>query len=113
RLGLDPGELDALAGRIALHAVEPLVEIEMPPRAAELAVGGELEADLRLLRDDLLDLAILDLLELFGRDLALLMPGAGLLERRRAQQAADVVGAERRLGTLHGIPQMSGVRYQR
>ena len=36
----------------------------MPPGAAELAVGRELEADLLLLLDDLLDLAVFDRLEL-------------------------------------------------
>ena len=38
-------------------------EIEMPPGAAELAVGGELQPDLFLLLDDLLDLAVLDRFE--------------------------------------------------
>ena len=66
-LGLDAGELDALAGVEHLDAIETLVEIELPPGAAELAVGRELEADLLLLPDDLLDLAILDRLELRRR----------------------------------------------
>ena len=60
-LGLDAGENDALAGVEHLDAVEALVEVEMPPGAAELAVGRELEADLLLLLDDLLDLAVFDL----------------------------------------------------
>ena len=69
-LGLDAGELDALADRVHLDAVEALVEIELPPRAAELAVGRELEPDLLLLLDDLLDLAVLDLGKLRVGDLA-------------------------------------------
>src|SRR6185369_5152 len=40
-LGGDAGELDALADLIELNTVETLVEIELPPGAAELAVGGE------------------------------------------------------------------------
>ncbi len=100
-LGGDAGERDALAGRVELDAVEALVEIELPPGAAELAVGRELEPDLLRLADRLLDLAILDLLQLRGGDLAALMPGAGLLEHHRAQQRADVIGAEWRLGALH------------
>ena len=40
--------------------VEVPEEIEVPPRAAELAVGGELQADLLLLLDDLPDLLVLD-----------------------------------------------------
>ncbi len=98
-LGLDPGKGDALAGGIELGAVEPLVEIELPPGTPELAVGRKLEPDLLLLLDGFLDLAVLDRLELLGGDLALPMLGARLLERRGTQQAADVIGAERRLGS--------------
>ena len=73
----------------------------MPPRAAEFAVGRELQPDLLLLLDDLLDLAVLDLLQLGGRDRALLALGARVLECRGAQKAADMIGAEWRLGPLH------------
>ena len=48
---------------IDLDAVELAEEIEVPPGAAELAVGRQLQADILLLLDDLLDLAVLDLLE--------------------------------------------------
>jgi hypothetical protein len=41
RLGQDALELNALAGD-DLDAVEPAEEIVVPPRAAELAVGGKL-----------------------------------------------------------------------
>ena len=47
-LGLDAVEDDAVADLIKLDAVESFEEIELPPRAAELAVGGELEPDLLL-----------------------------------------------------------------
>ena len=50
-----PGVHDVLLG-----AVEAPEEIEMPPRAAELAVGDGFEADVLLLLDDALDLAVLD-----------------------------------------------------
>src|SRR5262249_32057285 len=83
---------------VDLDPVEHAEEIEVPPRAAELAVGCELEADLLLLAHDLLDLAVLDLLELRIGDRALLVLGACVLERSGAQEAADMVGAERRLG---------------
>src|SRR5215204_2918233 len=46
RLGVDPGEMDAVLGLVHLDTLEAAVEIEMPPRAAELAVGGELQPDL-------------------------------------------------------------------
>src|SRR5215470_1992647 len=109
-LGLDAGEGDALAGGVELDPVEPLVEVELPPSAAELAIGRKLEPDLLLLLDDLLDLAILDRLELGGGDLTLLALPSRLLERRGAQEAADVIGAERRFGSRrHGshLPQTS------
>ncbi len=44
RPGLDARELDAVRGAIELGAVEQLEEIELPPGAAELAVGRELQA---------------------------------------------------------------------
>jgi hypothetical protein len=66
-LGRDPSEGDAVLGGIELDAVEPFVEVELPPRATKLAVGDELEPDLLLLPDGFLDLAILDLLQLRSR----------------------------------------------
>ena len=60
-------ERDALLHGVALDAVEPPEEIEVPPGAAELAVGDRLEPDLLLLLDDAFDLAVLDRLELRRR----------------------------------------------
>jgi hypothetical protein len=40
---------------------------------------------------------------LSGGDLALLALRARLLERRRSQQAADMIGAEWRFGSLHRV----------
>ena len=40
-LGLDAVEDDAVTDLVELGAVEPFEEIELPPRAAKLAVGGE------------------------------------------------------------------------
>ena len=54
-----------------LDAVEAPEEIELPPGAAEFAVGDRLQADLFLLLDDALDLAVLDRLQRGGVDLAL------------------------------------------
>ena len=100
-LGLHALELDAVVELVELDAVEHAEEIEMPPGAAEFAVGDELEPDLFLLLDDLLDLAVLDLFQLGRGDRALFALRARLLDRRGAQQAADHVGAEGRLGALH------------
>ena len=57
------GEGDAAVHDVLLGAVEAPEEIEMPPRAAELAVGDRLQADVLLLLDDALDLAVLDRLQ--------------------------------------------------
>src|SRR5208282_6142413 len=69
--GLHTLEWEALVHLVDFHTVEHAEEIEVPPRAAELAVGRDLEPDLLLFFDDLLDLAVLDLLELSRADLAL------------------------------------------
>ncbi len=97
-------ELDAGGGLDRRDALEALEEIEMPPGAAELAVGGELQSDLFLLLDDPFDLAVLDRFESRGVDVAFGALGTRLLQRRGAQQTADVVGAEgRRCALGHGI----------
>ena len=67
RLGLHALKLDAVIELVDLDAIEHAEEIEMPERAAELAVGREREPDILLLLDDLLDLAVLDRLELRRR----------------------------------------------
>ena len=69
-LGLDAVELDAVVEHDALAAGQVPEEIEVPPGAAELAVGGELQAHLLLLLEDLPDLLVLDLLQLVGVDRA-------------------------------------------
>src|SRR5208282_1668138 len=104
RLGLDAVKLNALVGGVKRHAIEMPEEIEMPPGAAKLAVGGELQPDFLLLFDRVADLAV------FGRaqrgigNFVALVLGARLLQRGGPQQAADVIGAERRLGSLHRLP---------
>jgi hypothetical protein len=94
-----PVELDSGRGGNRRNAFEAAEEIEMPPGAAEFAVGRELETDLGLLLDDLLDLAVFDFFQR-GGDLAFGEFGARLLQGRGSQQAADHVGAKRRRGAL-------------
>src|SRR5262249_55367098 len=96
--GGDAGKCNAGIHDVAFDPVEAPEKIEVPPGAAELAVGGALQPHLLLLLDGALDLAVLDPLELRRAALALL---ARRLQRRRAQQATHVVGAERGLGSLH------------
>src|SRR5262245_54452393 len=93
---------------VLLNAVDAPEKIEVPPRPAELAIGDRLQPDLFLLLDDALDLAVFDCLE-FGRaDLALGALRARLMQRGGTQQAADMVGAKRRLGALHFSPLLQG-----
>src|SRR5437588_12630803 len=100
--GLHAAELDAVVERDLLAAGEPPEEIEMPPGATIFAVGRKLKADLLLLADDFFDLAVLNLLELGGRNGALLALGARLLDRCAAQDRTDMLVSERRPGSLHG-----------
>jgi hypothetical protein len=82
--GLHAGELDAGVGVIQLAAGQLGEEVEMPPRATELAVGRKLEAGRGLAMHDLLDLDVFDLAQIVGRNLALLQLGARFLDRWRA-----------------------------
>src|ERR1700693_4023195 len=52
-LGVDAVKLDAFVGVIEFDALQSAEEIKMPPRAAEFAVGRELQPDVRLFLDDL------------------------------------------------------------
>jgi hypothetical protein len=57
-----------------------------------------LEADRLLVRDGVLDLAVFDRPELVGANLGRFSLCPDRLERGRAQQASDMIGAERWLG---------------
>src|SRR3989449_6750936 len=80
----------ALGGDDAVEAGE---EVDVPEGAAELAVGHRLQAGVFLHPHRFADAVVLDLLELRG------FFCAGLLQRSRAQEAADMVGAK---GWAHG-----------
>ena len=90
----------AFAG-VSLHIVEPFEEIDIPRHAPVFAVGDRLQPRRFLLGDHAGDFAILDLLERFRTDFATrpLLPRR--FQRSAAQEAADMVGAKRRSGTLH------------
>src|SRR4051794_35121974 len=78
-------------------AVELVDEVHVPRPAAELAVGHGPQADLLLHPDDLADRVVLDRAQLDRVDTPFGVVLARLQEPRRAQEAAHVVGAERRL----------------
>src|SRR6516164_1093181 len=86
---------------MALNAVEAPKKVEVPPGAAELAVGNRLQADLFLFPDDRANLTVFDLLEFGCTDVVVGAALARLFQGGRAQQAADMIGAERRRGSLH------------
>ena len=94
-------ERDLALADHGLDAGQRRDEVGLPGFAAVLAVGDRVQADALLLLDQRLDLAVLDRLELFRRDFVFLTPRARLLQRGGAEQAADLVGAEWRLGALH------------
>src|SRR5262249_28049507 len=99
--GGDAGKCNAGIHDVAFDPVEPPEKIEVPPGAAELAVGDGLQPHLLLFLYGALDLAVLDRLELRRADLALRPLLARRLARGGTQQATHVVGAERGLGSLH------------
>jgi len=77
-------------------AAELVDEVHVPRLAAQLPVGGGLQADLALHPDVRQDGGVLDLLELPRRNLACGELRTGLEHLFRAQEAADVVGSEGR-----------------
>src|SRR5262249_1088854 len=109
RLGLDALELNAVVKFVDLDPIKHAVKVEVPPRAAIFAIGRELEAQFLLLGDDLWNFLLFPPLEVAGRALTLLAFLARLLERRRAQDRADMVGAERRFcSSGHGRISLGG-----
>src|SRR6202020_136649 len=100
-------ETDLALADIGLDVIELFEEIGVPGDAPVLAVGDGFEPHRLLFLDHTLDFTIFDRLEGFGADLAARALFPCRLERRRAQQAADVIGAERRFTSLHYRPHTS------
>jgi hypothetical protein len=102
------GEMHGLLGArrggdqaVDRDAAELLEEIEVEPLATELTVGDRSDSCRRQLRDHGCDLAILDLAQREGVELAGPEIGAGGVDRRCAQEAAHVVGPERGVDLRH------------
>jgi hypothetical protein len=70
--------------------------VAVVPRSAELAVGDRLEPCVLLEPHDVANRVVLCLPELVVADLTRLMRAKGVLEGAGPQQAADVIGSERR-----------------
>ena len=99
-----------------VRAFELLDEITVEGRTPVFAVGNRVQAYRLLHRDGFLDVPVLQGPEFVSPELTgkhLLVRGPKL---RRAQQAADVVGAKRRAAQVHRakqrpVPVSAGVRY--
>ena len=85
-----------------IHAkpLDPLDEPAPIRAAAEFAVGDDFQPNVFLQLDGVADRRILCSREALFVELAGVKGAKGLTERRRAQQAADVVGAKWRV--VHG-----------
>src|SRR3989304_4399560 len=79
-------------------------EVHVPGLPAHLAVGDPLKTRVLLELHAVADRGVLGGAELGGAHLAGLPLEAERLERGRAQQAANVIGAERRARISHGAP---------
>ena len=83
--------LDPAAHRDPLQLFE---EVDVKEGPAELAVRDALEADVFLPLHDVADVRVLDRAQLFGGDVTVAPAAARFEQRRRAQQAPDVIGTE-------------------
>jgi len=119
-LAVDPGpavpgvhalEWEAVIHLVDFHAVEHAEEIKVPPGAAELAVGGDLQSDLLLLSDDLLNFAVFDLLELSVADLALSVRQYATGCRPRRRERADYFWASMSSSFEFGRNQAGAARF--
>jgi hypothetical protein len=84
--------------RDQLHVGEFEHEVAMPGGAVELAVGHKPQPQVLLQPDHFADRGLLDRRQFGRRDFAALAAFARRDQRGRPDQAADMVGAERRLG---------------
>ena len=87
-----------------LDAIELLEKVDVEEGAPELAVGDAAQADLLLAADHVADRRVLDRAQRLGVDLAAARRARASSRRLRPQQAADVVGPERRRRHRPGFP---------
>jgi hypothetical protein len=88
--------LDALVG--PLDPTEPVDEVHVPRRAPELPVRRRLQSHPLLHRDDVPDRLVLGRTQCRDVDLPRRVRRTRRQQGRRAEQASDVVGPERRFG---------------
>src|SRR4051812_31834574 len=98
-LGLYALKLDAVSSITDFDAIEHPEKIEMPPRSAEFSVCDTFQPNGFFLGGDARNFAILHVLQFGCANGARLTICARILNCCTAQNAADVIGAERRLGS--------------
>ena len=91
----NPPLVDLEGRAVGVEALDAGTETVLEVQPAHLAVADDVEAGALLQRHRILDRRVLDGAKVVRADLALVEPGARLLEAGRAQQAADDVGADR------------------
>src|SRR4051794_5913170 len=98
-------EQDFLFWLVQFHAIEAGDEIEVPVGAAVLAIGGRAEAEFLLSGNGCFNAAVLHFPQFVVRQGSGLPGGACLPQRFGAKQAADMIGAEWRVGAgfWHGV----------
>jgi hypothetical protein len=72
----------------------------MPHGAAEFAIGGAAQPDLRLTRDHTLDSGVFHSAQIVTGNLAAFVARASVFEYRRTQQAANVISTKGWVVTL-------------
>src|SRR5260370_12309714 len=101
---LRPLEFEVALAGVGFDDLKVERKISLPGGGAIVSVGHGSESELFLSADQLDDFLVLDRPQRVGADFAAFAFGARLLKGGRAQQAADVIGAEGRRGAEHGIP---------
>ncbi len=89
------------------HAADLVEKIHVPGRTAELSIGNALQAQFLLHAHDIANRGVFSLAQIGRSKAPCLVFRAGAREFRRPQQAADMVGAEWRLGQGHSCSSSS------
>ena len=89
-------------------ALQPLQEVDVKERAAELAVGDALQPDRFLFPNHITDGFVFDPAELLLRDFTALASRARVFQMLGPEQTADVLGAKGRVQQGHWAPPGAG-----
>jgi hypothetical protein len=90
-----------------LHAAEPADDVDPPVLTSKLAVGNDAQARFFLRSDRVADRGVFDRPQVRRIDLPASVPIPGRVKLVRAQEAADVIRAEKRLRAGHTLAMTS------